>query len=107
MLVISFGTKELAHCCTKLELAQERLGPVDAQALVALIADGEAHGSAAELIEFRDGTLHPSEDSISISFSPNYRAIFLPAGEKIPRTPEGRPNWEGVRRLLLIEIARL
>ena len=103
MLVISYGSRELAHRCTKLELAQEWLGPADAQALVDLIADAEAMESAAALIEFYEADISEN-DSLSIVFSPRYRALLEPIGHKVPRGDGKKPMWAQVRRLLLVNV---
>jgi hypothetical protein len=103
VLVISYASRELADCCTKLEIAQLWLGPTNAQALIDLIADVEALENAQALIDFYDAKLHEG-DSLSVAFSPQWRAVLAAAGPKIVRTTAGEPVWERVRRLMLVEV---
>jgi hypothetical protein len=103
MLVISYANRALAHCCTKLEVAQETLGSAEAQALIDLIADAEAFENVAELIEFYDAEVM-SGDSLAVPFSPSRNAILEPVGKKIPRSENGKPMWEQIRRLKLVNI---
>lgn len=103
MIVISYASRELARRCTKLELAQEWLGPTNAQALVDLIADVEALENARALIAF----YHPevqAGNSLSITFSPQWKAVLKPTGPKVLRTAGDEPAWEQVRRLILVDV---
>lgn len=103
MIVISYRSRELAHRCTKLETAQQWLGPTNAQALVDLIADAEAFENAQALIDFYDAKIQ-EDHSFLVGFSPQCEAVLMPIGSKMLRTAGGTPAWEQVRRLMLIEI---
>lgn len=104
MLVISYQSRELADRCTKLEMAQQWLGPTQAQALVDMIADLEACKNARELIDLR-GTVAIDGNSIRVDFSPNYFALLRPVGENVPPIENGTRDWDKVRRLMLADIA--
>jgi hypothetical protein len=106
MLVVSYGTRDLAHRCTKLELAQAWLGATDAQALIDLIAEIESFENAAELLEFRDGQVGEG-DSLRVDFSPRYRALLIPVGKNIPRAKDGCLALEEIHRLLLSDIVEV
>jgi hypothetical protein len=103
MIVISYSSRELAHRCTKLELAQQWLGSTNAQALVDLIADAEALEHTQALIEFYDAKVREG-DSLVVAFSPQCKAVLVPIGSKIARTACGVPAWEKVRRLMLVDV---
>jgi putative transposase len=79
VIVISYRSRELAHRCTKLEVAQQWLGPTNAQALIDLIADAEALENARALIDFYDAKIHEG-DSLSVGFSPQCKAVLTPIG---------------------------
>ena len=78
------------------------LGPAEAQALVDLIADGEALEKRAELIDFYQAEVLQG-DCLSVAFSPNRRALLQAAGRRLPRV-DGNCAWEQVRRLMLVDI---
>lgn len=103
MVVISYKSRELADCCTKLEHAQQSLGLEDAQALIELIADAEALENSQALIDFYSAEIL-SVLSISIQFSANRKALLEPVGKKIPQTADGGAAWDQIRRLKLVEI---
>jgi hypothetical protein len=106
VIVISYRSRELAHRCTKLEIAQQWLGPTDAQALIDLIADAEALENAQALIDFYDAEVHEG-DSLLVAFSPQCKAVLVPIGSEIRRTAGGAPDWQQVRRLMLVELRRV
>lgn len=103
MIVISYCTREFAHRCTKLEIAQKWLGPINAQALIDLIADAEALENAQALIDFYGAKIEEG-GFLLIRFSPQFKATLKPIGPKMPRTAGGTPAWELVRRLMLVEV---
>jgi len=84
-------------------MAQQWLGPTTAQALIDMIADAEALDNAQAFIEFYSAELSGS-DSLIVTFSPQRKAVFTPIGPKIPRTSDGEPAWEQVRRLMLSDV---
>jgi len=84
-------------------MAQEWLGPTNAQALVDLIADAEALENTQTLIEFYDAKVG-EDDSLLVAFSPQCWAVLVPIGPKIARTAGGAPAWEKVRRLMLVDV---
>jgi len=103
VIVISYRSRELAHRCTKFEIAQQWLGPTNAQALIDLIADAEALENAQALIDFYDASVHEG-DSLEVAFSPQWKAVLMPIGPKVPRAIGGGPAWEQVRRLMLVDV---
>jgi hypothetical protein len=103
VIVISYRNRELAHRCTKLDIAQQWLGPTNAQALIDLIADSEALETAQALLDFYDAKIHEG-DSLLVGFSPQCKAVLMPIGPKIQRTAGGAPAWEQVRRLILVAV---
>jgi hypothetical protein len=105
MLIVSFGSRELLDHCRTLEATQQWLGPIDAEALVALLADAESMRNAAELMELHEGTAGNLRDSLSVAVGPHYRATFVAVGASIPRGPDGLPDWISVRRLMLVEVS--
>jgi hypothetical protein len=107
VLVISYGSRELARLCSKHELALATYGASDGSALLELIAEAEALETVADLIAFRGAIVAEKKDSLSVDISPNYRATFILAGDEVPRSQEGEPIWEQVRRLQLVGIDRL
>lgn len=103
MIVISYRSRELAHRCTKLEIAQQWLGPTNAQALIDLIADAEALENAQALIDFYDAIIGDG-DCLLVRFCPQREAVFMPIGPKIARIAGGAPAWEQIRRLMLVNV---
>jgi len=106
VLIISYATRELADRCTKLEVAQEWLGAVKAQALIDLIADAEAMEHAKALIAFYSAQC-PAGGLFSISLDSSLLVLFGPATQTFSKTPDGKPNWAQIRRLLLNDIQEL
>jgi hypothetical protein len=103
VIVISYPSRELAHRCTKLDVAQQWLGPTDAQALIDLIADAEALENAQELMDFYRAETREG-DTLLVLFSPRCGAVFMPIGSKLPRNADGALAWERVRRLMLVNV---
>lgn len=106
MIVLSFDTPELRDRCTKLQTAQAWIGPVEAQALVQMIADIEALQNADEMIAFFGATVD-AQGCIMIDFSRKHRATLKSTLQDTPLDPGGIPVWPQVRRLLLTEIVEL
>lgn len=105
MLVVSYSSREWADRCNKLEVAQEWIGPTEAQALIQMIADLEACQNAGEMIEFVEAMVDDA-GCIMIDFSRRHRAILEPAiGQGAGAN--GVPEWSLVRRLILAEIVEL
>lgn len=105
MLVVSYSNREWADRCTKLEVAQEWIGPTEAQALIQTIADLEAFQNAAEAIEFF-GAKVDDAGYVMIDFSRKHRAVMESTAVQ-SSGGDGAPNWSQVRRLTLIEIVEL
>ena len=105
MIVVSYGSRQLADQCTKLEVAQERFGPTDAQALVDLMAELEAFENVADMISFREAAVE--SDRLTVAFSPKFQAVFKSVDPKVARDVNDRPSWEQVRRILLVDIKEL
>ena len=103
MIVVSYASKQLAECCTKFELAQERWGSTDAQALIELIADIEALDNATDLVDFY-GDIVMQDEVLSVEFSPNCSARLKPSGRKVAKLADGTIAWDLVRRLIILEI---
>lgn len=106
MLVVSFQTAELRDRCTKLQDAQEWIGPTEAQALVQMIADLEACQNAAEMIDFLGANVD-GLGCIMVDFSRKHRAILRSAAAQGPFDPTGMPAWPQIRRLMLTDIVEL
>jgi hypothetical protein len=102
-LIVSFKTVALQKACLVLELAEEQFGAVHAQALIALLAEIEAFGTAAELIDFLDAPV-ALNDSLSLPIGSDYRATFTATGARYGRDDEGRVVWSSVTRLKLMQI---
>lgn len=103
MIVISYRSRELAHSCTKLDMAQHWLGPTNAQALIDLIADAEALENAQALIDFHNAKVL-EDNSLSIALSPKCEVVLMPIGPEIRQARHGAPVWKNIRRLMLIEV---
>lgn len=105
MLVVSYSSHEWADRCCKLEVAQEWIGPTDAQALIQTIADLEAFQNAAEVIAFFEARIDDA-GCVMIDFSRRHRLALKPIVGQ-PVDGNGLSDWSQVRRLQLIEIVEL
>jgi hypothetical protein len=105
MLVVSYSSREWADRCTKLEVAQEWIGPTEAQALIQMIAELEACQNAAEMIEF-SGATTDDVGCVMVDFSRKHRAIFEVTVVQ-PNRANVVPDWSQVRRLTLTNIVEL
>lgn len=104
-MIVSFETAALQQTCLVLELAEEQFGAVHAQALIALLAEIEAFGTAAELIDFLvDDAPIALDDSLSLPIGSDYRATLVATGTRYGRDHEGRVVWSSVTRLKLVQI---
>ena len=104
-MIVSFETRCLQKICLTIEAAERRLGPIHAQALIALIADIEAFEDAGQVIDFFGcAAVCPGDDSLSLSIGASYRARFLAAGKRFGCDPNGKVIWSSVKRLKLMEI---
>jgi hypothetical protein len=106
-LIISFDTRELRECCSRLEIAEQRLGSAHAQALVSLIADAEAFENANELIEFFEPEANVTEnDLVSIAIGSDYYVAFVAVGVRFVRDANDRMDWTSVQRLKVVDLSR-
>jgi hypothetical protein len=106
-LIVSFETSDLRECCWRIEVAEQQLGTVHAQALVTLIAELEAFEIAAEMLSFmRTSAIITDSDSLLIEVGSDYVATFVPVGVRFGRDEYGRVDWSTVRRLKLTEISK-
>lgn len=105
MLVVSYSSREWADRCSKLEVAQEWIGPTEARALIQMIADLEACQNAAEMIEFIGAAIDDA-GCIMVDFSRKHRAILKAATVKSSGGGSA-PDWSKVRRLTLTDIVEL
>lgn len=106
-MIVSFETAALQQACLVLELAEEQFGAVHARALIALLAEIEAFGTAAELIDFLgDEAAVALNDSLSLPIGSDYRATLVATGTRYGRDDEGRVAWLSVTRLKLMQITR-
>lgn len=106
-MIVSFETRDLYECCCRVDIAEQRLGALHAQALATLIADVEAFDNAADLINFFDSDACITEDdSLFLPIGSDYRAKFVVAGTRFQRHGTGRVDWTSVHRLKLTDISR-
>jgi hypothetical protein len=105
-LIVSFGSPELLAYCSRLDAAEELLGSAHAQALLALIADIEAHDDAAELIAFFGESAKVEGDSLWLKISANCHVRFVPIGGRVTRGASGCIRWATVQRFKLVEILK-
>lgn len=106
MIVISYASRELLNSCTKIEVAQDWLGAVEAQALIDLIADAEAMEHAEAFITFYFADCHAG-GLFSVSLGPRRLVFFGPATQTFAKMADGQPNWTQIRRLQLKQIQEL
>jgi hypothetical protein len=104
-VIVSFETRELKEAVLILRAAEARFGAVNAQALIALIADIEAFGDAEQLLAFMgDDAVIGEDDSLSLPVGANYRATFIAAGSRFGRNAGSRVIWSSVTRLKMMEV---
>ena len=85
--------------------AEELLGSLHAQAFINLVAEIEAFGSAADLMDFLgDGACVVNDDALHLTIGLDYEGSFLAVDARIVRTDTGTIDWTSVRRLKLVQI---
>lgn len=88
-----------------MNVAETKLGRIDALALVTMIADVEAQDNSLELLQyFADDAecLIPSE--IMIQFGSGMVANFAVSGRRYQLSDDGGVDWQTVTRLKLMAI---
>ena len=104
-MIVSFETRCLQKICLTIQAAERRLGPIHAQALIALVADIEAFEDAGQVIDFFGfASVCREDDSLLLPIGASYRARFLAAGKRFGCDSNGKVIWSSVKRLKLMEI---
>lgn len=105
MLRVSYSSQEWAMRCSRIEVAQEWIGPIEAQALIQVIADLEALQNVADAIDFLDAEI---DDAGNIKVPVSRKRIALL--RSVPIVAEKQLagiNWSQVRRLQLFDIVEI
>ena len=104
-MIVSFEPRGLQEAVLILRVAEARYGAVNAQAMIAMIADIEAFDNAEQLLAFiGDDAVLEEDDSLSLPIGADCRATLITAGKRFDRDAGGRVIWSSVTRLKLMAV---
>jgi hypothetical protein len=104
-LELSFSTAQVREICEKRKDAMDALGAAAATELAERLADIDAMGTAAELMELFSGDLERSSaDEFALLLRAGYRVVMRSGHPKRPATTAGTADWSKVTRLRIVAI---
>ena len=105
---VSFATKSMQKCCSEEKAMQKRWGKNLARKLKQRLMELGAATTLQDIRRIPPARCHElkgkRKGQLSVELEHPYRLIFKPDHSPVPRREDGGLDWDGVTKVVLIEV---